>query len=63
MNMVNQYLDELNAMVQSGQYTGKDYTDSNGNGVTELKNLNNDIVVQYVSNDTHHYLYFFGIPE
>lgn len=61
--MVNQYLDELNEMVKSGQYKGTDYTTSDGRSVTELKNMNNDLVVQYVSDATFHNLYFFAMPR
>lgn len=63
MNMVEQYIAELNDMVKSGLYTGEDYTTDDGKGVTELRNLNNDIVVQYVSSDTNHDIYFFGLPK
>ena len=61
--MVNQYLDELNEMVKSGQYQGTDYTTADGRSVTELKNMNNDLVVQYVSDATYHNLYFFALPK
>lgn len=63
MNMVEQYIAELNDMVKSGLYTGEDYTTEDGRGVTELRNLNNDIVVQYVSSDTNHDIYFFGLSK
>lgn len=63
MNMVEQYIDEINEMVKSGQYTGEDFNTEDGRSITEIRNLNNDIVVQYLSNSTNHSIYFFGLPK
>ncbi len=63
MNMVTQYIGEINEMVKTGNYTGEDYTTEDGRAVTELRNLNNDLVVQYISGETNHSLYFFGLPK
>ncbi len=62
-NMASQYIAELNEMVKSGNYTGEDYNTDDGRSVTEIKNLNNDIVVQYVSSDTNHTIFFYGLPK
>ena len=57
-----QYITELNDMVKSGNYTGKDYQ-NNGETTTELKDLQGNVVVQYISNNTEHLVMVFGTPQ
>lgn len=57
-----QYITELNDMVKSGNYTGKDYQ-NNGETTTELKDLQGNVVVQYISNSTEHLVMVFGAPQ
>lgn len=57
-----QYITELNDMVASGNYTGKDYQ-NNGETTTEIKDLQGNVVVQYISNSTEHLIMVFGAPQ
>jgi hypothetical protein len=57
-NMVGQYMAEMNAMINSGMYKASEYDDG-GRSVTEIKNLNDDLVVQYVSDLDRHTIFFF----
>jgi hypothetical protein len=57
-----QYITELNEMVASGNYTGKDYQ-NNGETTTELKDLQGNVVVQYISNSTEHLVMVFGATQ
>jgi hypothetical protein len=57
-----QYITELNEMVVSGNYTGKDYTE-NGESTTEIKDLQGNTVAQYISNSTEHLVVVFGTPQ
>lgn len=52
-NMAAQYITELNDMVKTGNYKGRDYNEGS-DSVTEIKDLNDNVVVKYVSNDTQH---------
>jgi hypothetical protein len=57
-----QYITELNEMVASGNYTGKDYNE-NGESTTQLKDLQGNTVVQYISNSSEHLVVIFGTPQ
>jgi hypothetical protein len=57
-----QYITELNEMVASGNYTGKDYNE-NGESTTEIKDLQGNTVAQYISNSTEHLVVVFGTPQ
>lgn len=57
-----QYIAELNEMVKSGNYTGKDYNE-NGESTTQLKDLQGNTVVQYISNEKEHLVLIFGTPK
>lgn len=61
MPLVAKYVDELNLMVKSGNYTGRDYTDDKGRGVTDIKDKNGKYILRYASNKEHHYIYIYGI--
>jgi len=57
--LVEQYMAELNAMVASGNYKGRDY-ESNGETITELTDMEDNLVAQYISSSTNHLLMVFG---
>jgi hypothetical protein len=57
-----QYITELNEMVSSGNYTGKDYNE-NGESTTELKDLQGNTIVQYISNEKEHLVLIFAAPK
>ncbi len=49
-------LDVVNAMVQSGNYKGRDYTNSNNVGVTEVKDLNGNYILEIETGADNAYL-------
>lgn len=55
-----QYINELNEMVKSGNYKGRDYN-SNGEDITELTNTKGELVLQYISSSKEHVLIFYGV--
>jgi len=57
--LVDQYMAELNEMVKSGNYKGRDFQ-NNGESITELTDLSGSVVAQYISNPTDHLLIIFG---
>lgn len=52
-NMAQQYIAELNDMVKTGNYKGRDYNEES-NTITEITDLSGNVVVKYVSNDKEH---------
>ncbi len=58
-NMAQQYVTELNDMVKSGQYKGRDYNDG-ADSITEVTDLDGKVVAQYVSNSADHMILVFG---
>lgn len=54
-----QYINELNEMVKSGNYKGRDYN-SNGENITELTDAKDQLVLQYISSGKEHLLIFYG---
>jgi hypothetical protein len=61
--IVNQYIDELNVMVKSGNYTGKDYKDANGMGVTDIKDKDGNYILRYQSNSEKQNIYIYGTKQ
>ena len=57
--LVNQYMAELNDMVKSGNYKGRDFQNE-GESITELTDLSGSVVTQYISSPTDHLLIVFG---
>lgn len=49
-------LDVVNAMAQSGNYKGRDYTNSNNVGVTEVKDLNGNYILEIETGADNAYL-------
>ena len=54
-----QYITEINEMVKSGNYKGRDYN-SNGESITELTNNKDELIFQYISSSKEHVLIFYG---
>ncbi len=49
MIIAQQYMDEMNAMVKTGKYVGRDYKMDNGMDVTEIKDKEGRMIVDYRS--------------
>ena len=47
--MTQKYVDEMNAMIKSGNYTGRDYTASDGSLITEVNDLKGNKILDYQS--------------
>ena len=60
MVIAQKYVDEMNAMVKSGSYTGRDYEKTDGTTVTEIKDLNGVNIVDYQSNKDQHIILVYG---
>ncbi len=58
--MAQQYITELNDMVKTGNYKGRDYREGDSL-VTEITDLNDNVVVQYVSSPVDHMIMVHGI--
>ena len=58
--LVNQYIDELNRMVKTGNYTGVDRQDSKGKDLTEIKDKDGNLVLRYASDKTSQIIYLYG---
>ena len=55
------YIDELNVMVQSGNYAGRDYKDEDGYDVTEINDKAGNHILDYFSNKEHQNIYIYGL--
>ena len=58
--IMQDYLKEINDMVKTGNYTGRDFN-SNGEDYTELTDKNGNVTLQYISNPKEHLILFFDI--
>ncbi len=58
-NIAQQYMKEINDMVATGNYKGRDYQ-ANGEGITELTDNNGIKVLEYISSPKEHLLLFYG---
>lgn len=58
--MAQKYMDELNAMVKTGKYTGRDYKNAEGADVTEIKDAAGNNVVDYQSSAEQQMLIVYG---
>lgn len=58
--MAQQYITELNDMVKTGNYKGRD-SEEGENMVTEITDLNGKIVVQYASSPIDHMILVHGV--
>jgi hypothetical protein len=57
--IAQQYMKEINEMVATGNYKGRDYK-SNGEDITELTDNNGVKVLEYISSPKEHLLLFYG---
>lgn len=60
MIMAQQYLDEMNAMVKSGKYVGRDYKMDNGMDVTEIKDKEGRMILDYRSDSDNQMLIVYS---
>ncbi len=60
MIMAQKYVDEMNAMVKSGAYTGRDYEKEDGTTVTEINDLKGNHVMDYQSTKDQHMILVYG---
>lgn len=60
LKVVPLYMTELNQMVKSGEYTGSDSTDENGNSLTTILDKNGRTALIYKSNNDTQSLYIFN---
>lgn len=59
--IVDQYINELNAMVKTGAYTGKDGTDADGLDVTQVYDMAGNHVLDYKSTKEMQSIYLYGL--
>lgn len=60
MPIVDSYVNELNDMIKSGNYKGRDYKDKNGKDVTDMTDNAGNLVLRYASNTETQNLYIYG---
>lgn len=60
MPIVDQYINELNKMVKSGNYTGEDYKSKTGMDVTDVKDKEGNVVLRYTSSRELQRIYLYG---
>lgn len=59
MTIVDQFIDELNVMIQSGNYTGRDYKDAQSMDITEKKDKKGNRILEYGSDKETQNVYIF----
>ena len=59
--IVTLYVKEMNDMVASGNYTGRDYKDKSGDDVTEINDKAGNHIMDYISTSASQSLYIFGL--
>jgi hypothetical protein len=60
MPLVDHYLDELNNMLKTGNYTGKDYKNTQGKDVTDIRDKDGNLVLRYASNLENQSIFLYG---
>jgi len=60
-NISEQYITEINEMIKTGKYTGKDVKEKEDD-ITELYDLKGAHIMDYISNVNAHYIYIYGTP-
>jgi len=58
--IVEAYLDELNKMVKTGDYTGEDYKNEKGKAVTDMHDKAGNLVLRYTSDKASQTVYLYG---
>jgi hypothetical protein len=55
-----QYEQEIQSMVKSGKYTSSNFSDSNGDNITQVKNSKGIMVLRFIKNLKEHLLVFYS---
>lgn len=58
--MAQKYVDEINVMVKSGSYTGRDYEKADGTTVTEIRDLKGTQIMDYQSSKDQQIILVYG---
>ncbi|BAU52436.1 hypothetical protein [Mucilaginibacter gotjawali] len=61
--IVGQYIDELNKMVKTGDYTGNDYNNEKGKAVTDIHDKDGNLVLRYTSDKVSQTVYLYGFTN
>jgi len=61
--IVDQYIDELNKMVKTGDYTGNDYKNEKGKAVTDIHDKDGNLVLRYTSDKASQTVYLYGFTN
>jgi hypothetical protein len=60
ITIVDKYIDELNNMAKTGNYTGEDYKSKSGKDVTDIKDKAGNLVLRYASDKETQSIYLYG---
>ena len=60
ITLTDHYIDELNNMLKTGNYTGKDYKNTQGKDVTDIRDKDGKLVLRYASNTENQSIYLYG---
>ncbi|MEI6087775.1 MAG: hypothetical protein WCR66_09325 [Bacteroidota bacterium] len=55
-----QYEQEIQLMANSGKYTSSNFSESNGDNITQVKNLKGFVVLRLIKNSKEHLLMFYS---
>jgi hypothetical protein len=55
-----QYEQEMQVMASSGKYTSSNFSESNGDNITQVKNLKGVVVLRLIKNSKEHLLVFYS---
>jgi len=58
--IVEAYLDEMNKMVKTGEYTGNDYKNEKGKAVTDVHDKAGNLILRYTSDTASQTVYLYG---
>ncbi|WP_295672733.1 hypothetical protein [uncultured Mucilaginibacter sp.] len=61
--IVDQYIDELNKMVKTSDYTGNDYKNEKGKAVTDIHDKDGNLVLRYTSDKASQTVYLYGFTN
>ncbi|MDR3694600.1 hypothetical protein [Mucilaginibacter sp.] len=61
--IVDQYINELNKMVKTGDYTGEDYNNAKGKAVTDIHDKDGNLVLRYTSDKASQTVYLYGFTN
>ena len=58
--IVDLYMDELNKMVKTGNYTGEDSKGKSGNDITDIRDKDGNLVLRYSSTTKSQKIFIYG---